>query len=123
VQYRDTSGPDCRGLADIDAEIAQAQRGEFYCPYPPDDGVDSPESSVRREPYCYNGGPDDGGDPPAAAARAGNSLPFELAGSTAELDFVRSILGYQTGVAPGEVSDLSASTLAPLLRGTRVVLR
>jgi hypothetical protein len=39
------------------------------------------------------------------------------------LDFVRSILGYQTGRAPQDVSDLSASTLAPLLRGTRVMLR
>jgi phospholipid/cholesterol/gamma-HCH transport system substrate-binding protein len=44
-----------------------------------------------------------------------------LAGSTAELDFVRSILGYQTGVDPSDVSDLAASTLAPLLRGTQVV--
>ena len=39
-----------------------------------------------------------------------------LAGSTAELDFVKNILGYQTGVAPGDVSDLAASSLAPLLR-------
>ena len=31
----------------------------------------------------------------------GNALPSGLAGSTAELDFVRSILGYQTGAGPG----------------------
>jgi phospholipid/cholesterol/gamma-HCH transport system substrate-binding protein len=43
-------------------------------------------------------------------------------GSSAELDFVRSLLGYQTGVSPGSVPDLSAATLAPLLRGTQVVL-
>ena len=51
------------------------------------------------------------------------SLPFHLAGSTAELDFVRNILAYQTGVKPGQVSDLAASTMAPLLRGTQVNLR
>ena len=56
-------------------------------------------------------------------ATAGNALPSGLAGSTAELDFVRSILGYQTGTDPGDVSDLSASTLAPLLRGKKVLLR
>jgi virulence factor Mce-like protein len=122
-QYNDNSGPSCRGLDNINAEIAQAQRGEYYCPYPQNDGINSPESSVNKEPYCYRGGPDDGGNAPPAAAQAGNSLPSELAGSTAELDFVRSILGYQTGVAPGEVSDLAASSLAPVLRGTRVVLR
>ena len=31
----------------------------------------------------------------------GKSLPYHLAGSTAELDFVRSILAYQTGMEPG----------------------
>jgi virulence factor Mce-like protein len=122
-QYLDTSGPDCRGLTHMDAEIAQAQRGEYYCPYPADDGINSPEGSTRDTPYCYNGGPDDGGDPPSSAAQAGRSLPLDLAGTSAELDFVRSILGYQTGVAPEKVSDLSASALAPLLRGTSVMLR
>jgi hypothetical protein len=122
--YQDTSGPDCRGLDDIDAEIAQAAAGEYYCPYPPDDGIDSPESQVEPEPACMLGGPDDGGDDPrASTASAGNSLPYSLAGSTAELDFVRSILGYQTGTDPSEVSDLSASQLAPLLRGKQVMLR
>ena len=36
---------------------------------------------------------------------------------------MRSILGYQTGADPADVSDLAASTLAPLLRGTEVMLR
>ena len=36
---------------------------------------------------------------------------------------MRSILAYQTGVEPGQVSDLAASTMAPLLRGTQVNLR
>jgi phospholipid/cholesterol/gamma-HCH transport system substrate-binding protein len=49
-------------------------------------------------------------------------MPSVLAGSTAELDFVKNILGYQTGVAPGKVSDLAASSMAPLLRGTQVVI-
>jgi hypothetical protein len=35
---------------------------------------------------------------------------------------VRGLLGYQTGVDPADVSDLSAATLAPLLRGTQVVI-
>jgi virulence factor Mce-like protein len=122
--YADTSGPDCRGLENIDAEIAQGQSGEYYCPYPPNDGVDSPESAERPEPACYRGGPDDGGNPPPeAAATAGQALPYHLAGSTAELDFVRSILAYQTGTEADDVSDLAASTLAPLLRGKSVMLR
>jgi virulence factor Mce-like protein len=120
--YVDTSGPDCRGLSDIDGEIAQAQSGEYYCPYPPNDGVESEESAERPEPACYRGGPDDGGNPPPAGG-AGQSLRYSLAGSTAELDFVRSILAYQTGARPGDVSDLAASTLAPLLRGKSVMLR
>jgi virulence factor Mce-like protein len=121
--YQETSGPDCRGLDDIDGEIAQAQAGEYYCPYPPNDGIESDESAERPEPACYEGGPDDGGNPPPGVATAGDSLPADLAGSTAELDFVRSILAYQTGVRPDEVSDLAASTLAPVLRGKKVMVR
>ena len=36
---------------------------------------------------------------------------------------MRNILAYQTGTEPGQVSDLAASTMAPLLRGTQVMLR
>jgi virulence factor Mce-like protein len=122
--YLDRSGPDCMGLDSIDEEIAQAEDGEYYCPFPPKDGVDSEESAERPEPMCYMGGADDGGeDPRAGAATTGNALPSHLAGSTAELDFVRNILAYQTGSKPGDVSDLSASTLAGLLRGKQVMLR
>jgi virulence factor Mce-like protein len=122
--YLDQTGPDCMGLANIDAEIAQAQDGEYYCPYPPNDGIESDESAERAEPVCYRNGPDDGGDDPrVGAATRGNALSSGLAGSTAELDFVRSILGYQTGVEPENVSDLSVATLAPLLRGKQVMLR
>ena len=123
--YADNAPPDCRGLDDIDAEIAQAQSGEYYCPYPLDDGVESPESAERREPACYRGGADDGGNPDNVPgnAQAGRSLTGDLAGSTAELDFVRSILAYQTGADPEDVSDLSAATLAPILRGKSVMLR
>jgi virulence factor Mce-like protein len=102
--YLDRSGPDCRGLSDVDALIAAAQNGEYYCPTPPDDGVDSRDNPV-------SGNPD---------GSVGRAVDFSLAGSTAELDFVKSILGHQTGTAPGDVSDLSASTMAPLLRGTQV---
>jgi hypothetical protein len=123
--YADAAAPDCRGLDDIDGEIAQAASGEYYCPYPPLDGVESPESEQRREPACYEGGADDGGNPDNVprAAQAGDSLPDVLAGSTAELDFVRSLLAYQTGAEPDQVSDLSASTLAPFLRGKNVMIR
>ncbi|MCW2634485.1 MAG: ABC-type transport system, mce-related protein [Blastococcus sp.] len=122
--YADNAGPDCRGLDNIDGEIAQAQHGEYYCPYPPKDGIDSPESDVRREPACYRGGADDGGNPDNVPKGVrGKAMPNVLAGSTAELDFVRSILAYQTGAKPDEVSDLGAATLAPLLRGNSVVLR
>ncbi|TFV76928.1 MCE family protein [Blastococcus sp. CT_GayMR19] len=122
--YVDRSGPDCRGLDNIDEEIAQAQAGEYYCPSPPEDGVESSEGGLQEEPVCYIGGPDDdGGSVGALRGGAGESLPSDLAGSTAELDFVRSILAYQTGTQAGDVSDLSASTLAPLLRGKQVMLR
>ena len=122
--YADTSPPDCRGLDDIDGEIAEAQSGEYYCPYPIKDGVESDDSDVRRYPACFRGGADDGGNPDNASGGAkGKSAPDVLAGSTAELDFVRSILAYQTGTDPGDVSDLGAATLAPILRGNSVVLR
>ncbi|CCG05139.1 MCE family protein [Blastococcus saxobsidens] len=122
--YADAAPPDCRGLDDIDTEIAQAQAGEYYCPYPPDDGVRSPESAERPEPACYRGGAVDGGNPDnVPRTQAGQSLPDVLAGSTAELDFVRSILAYQTGADPEDVSDLGAATLAPILRGKSVMLR
>ena len=124
-EYLDQSGPDCQGLADIDGLIAAGQSGEYYCPTPPADGVDSVDNPSTGNPVCLGGsGPDD--VPPGAGdpnPTAGQSLPYQLAGSTAELDFVRNILGYQTGREPGRVSDLSASTLAPLLRGTQVMLR
>jgi virulence factor Mce-like protein len=122
--YVDTSPPDCRGLDDIDGEIAEAQSGEYYCPYPVKDGVESDDSDVRRHPACFRGGADDGGNPDNVSGGAkGKSAPDVLAGSTAELDFVRSILAYQTGTDPDDVSDLGAATLAPILRGNSVVLR
>jgi virulence factor Mce-like protein len=122
--YVDTSPPDCRGLDDIDGEIAEAQSGEYYCPYPVKDGVESDDSDVRRYPACFRGGADDGGNPDNVSGGAkGKSAPDVLAGSTAELDFVRSILAYQTGTDPDDVSDLGAATLAPILRGNSVVLR
>ncbi|TFV65467.1 UNVERIFIED_ORG: MCE family protein [Bacillus sp. AZ43] len=124
-EYLDQSGPDCQGLADIDGLMAAAPNGEYYCPTPPADGVDSADNPVTGNPVCLGGsGPDD--VPPGAGnpnPQDGEALPYNLAGSTAELDFVRSILGYQTGREPGSVSDLSASALAPLLRGTQVSLR
>jgi virulence factor Mce-like protein len=122
-EYLDKSGPDCRGLTDIDAMIAAAANNEYYCPTPPADGVDSVDNPSTGNPSCLGGrGPND--IPPGAGnPSAGQSLPYHLAGSTAELDFVRSILAYQTGVEPGQISDLAAATMAPLLRGTQVMLR
>jgi virulence factor Mce-like protein len=123
--YVDDAPPDCRGLDNIDAEIAQGQAGEYYCPYPPNDGVESPESAQRPLPACYAGGADDGGNPANVPgnAQAGNSVPSVLAGSSAELDFVRNILAYQRGGQPDDISDLAASSLAPILRGKSVMLR
>lgn len=124
-RYLDQSGPDCQGLSDIDALIAAAERGEFYCPSPPEDGVRSEDNPSTGNPVCLGGTgrddiPEGAGEP---NPQAGTSLPSGLAGSTAELDFVRNILAYQTGADPGDVSDLAASQMAPLLRGTQVALR
>jgi virulence factor Mce-like protein len=120
-QYDATTGPDCRGLTNVDAIIAAAQAGEYYCPNPPADGVNSADNPTSGNPQCLGGsGPND--IPPGAGnPNAGQSLTSPV-GSSAELDFVRSILGYQTGVSAGAVPDLAAATLAPLLRGTQVVL-
>ena len=121
--YGAKNGPDCRGLSNIDAIIAAAQHNEYYCPVPASDGVHSADNPTTGNPNCLGGsGPND--VPPGAGdPSTGKSLPFHLAGSTAELDFVRNILAYQTGVKPGQVSDLAVTTMAPLLRGTRVNLR
>jgi virulence factor Mce-like protein len=124
--YAAKSGPDCRGLTNIDALIAAATHGEYYCPAPGADGVHSKDNPTSGNPHCLGGsGPND--VPPGAGqpnpASSGKSLPLSLAGSTAELDFVRSLLGYQTGTDPKKVSDLAATTMAPLLRGTQVMFR
>jgi phospholipid/cholesterol/gamma-HCH transport system substrate-binding protein len=121
--YIANSGPDCRGLDNVDAIISAAQHGEYYCPNATPDGVDSPDNSTTGNPTCLGGsGPT---DVPAGAGNphTGADVPTSLVGSTSELDFVRSILGYQTGQPADKVSDLSASTLAPLLRGTQVALQ
>lgn len=142
--YDDVSGPDCRGLDDIDGLIAAAAQGEYYCPVPPLDGVDSPDNPVSGNPRCLGGtGPEDipFDDPrtgrdgtgvgtdlslasafPAGLTDGGALGAASLSGSSAELDFVRGLLGYQTGVDPSQVSDLAASSLAPLLRGTQVMV-
>ena len=129
--YIDNRGPSCAGLDDIDGLIAATKAGVYYCPDPPADGIDSPEDPLNG-PRCLGGRTTSPGSAqPTSAGSVGNSLPVALndggtsgglAGSSAELDFVRSILGYQTGIDPSDVSDLSASTLAPLLRGTQVVI-
>jgi virulence factor Mce-like protein len=123
--YVAKSGPDCRGLTNIDAIIAAAKHGEYYCPAPAPDGVHSKDNPTLGNPHCLGGsGPND--VPPGAgnpnSPSSGKALPLSLAGSTAELDFVRNILGYQTGTDPRKISDLAATTMAPLLRGTQVLL-
>ena len=72
--YVDQSGPDCRGLTDIDAMIAAAQNGEFYCPTPPADGVDSADNPTTGNPTASGGrGPND--VPPGAGDPSGGSSP------------------------------------------------
>jgi virulence factor Mce-like protein len=114
--YVADSGPNCRGLSNIDAIIAAARNNTFYCPNPAPDGVRSPDNPSGN-PQCLGGS----GTVPSGG-QAGQSLPTSLVGSTSELDFVKSILGHETGQAPQQVPDLSAATLAPLLRGTTVNL-
>jgi virulence factor Mce-like protein len=121
--YVATSGPDCRGLSNIDAIIAAARHGEYYCPKPAPDGVHSKDNPVSGNPRCLGGsGPNDvpkgAGNPDSSG---GQSLSSPV-GSRAELAFVKSLLGYQTGVPANQVPDLAAATMAPLLRGTQVVL-
>jgi virulence factor Mce-like protein len=122
-QYVAKNGPDCRGLTNIDAIINATKHGEYYCPKPAPDGVHSPDNPTTGNPHCLGGSGPNNVPQGAGNPNGGNALPTSLAGSTAELDFVRSILGYQTGIDPSKVSDLAASTMAPLLRGTQVMLR
>jgi hypothetical protein len=84
--------------------------------------VDSPDGDVRQEPVCHGGGSPGGGSSSGGALGVlGNGISSPV-GSTAELDFVRGLLGYQTGADPADVSDLATAQLAPVLRGTQVVL-
>lgn len=120
-QYASTNGPDCRGLTDVDAIMSAAQHGEYYCPTPPADGVHSADNPTTGNPNCLGGNGPNNIPPGAGNPNAGQSLTSPV-GSSAELDFVKSLLGYQTGADPGDVPDLAAATMAPLLRGTQVVL-
>jgi hypothetical protein len=121
--YNADAGPDCRALDNIDGAKAAAQHGEYYCPAAPDDGVDSPESDVRRKPVCRGGGSRGGASSSGGALGVlGNGVSSPV-GSTAELDFVRGIIGLSGGTDPDDVPDLSAATLAPVLRGNQVMFR
>jgi virulence factor Mce-like protein len=120
--YDADAGPACRALDDIDGAKAAAQNGEYYCPAAPDDGVNSPEGDLQQEPVCYGGGGGRGSSSGGALGALGNGVSSPV-GSTAELDFVRGIIGMSRGTDPDEVSDLSAATLAPLLRGNQVMFR
>jgi virulence factor Mce-like protein len=131
--YLDKRGPSCSGLEDIDGLIADTQAGTYYCPDPPADGIDSPEDPLDG-PRCTDARGTTTGSPAGqrtATGTFGDSVGASLtdggtrgglAGSSAELAFVRGLLAYQTGVDPSDVSDLSASQLAPLLRGTQVMI-
>ena len=120
-RYEATSGPNCRGLTNVDAIINAAQHGEYYCPSPAPDGVHSADNPTTGNPNCLGGNGPSNVPPGAGNPNAGQSLTSPV-GSSAELDFVKSILGFQTGADPGSVPDLAAATMAPLLRGTQVVL-
>lgn len=131
--FLDKRGPSCSGLEDIDGLISNTRAGVFYCPDPPADGVDSPEDPVDG-PRCANSGAPSSepsapqqtvtgtlGDSAGASLTDGGTRGA-IAGSSAELAFVRGLIGYQTGADPADVPDLSAAQLAPLLRGTQVMI-
>ena len=123
--YTSTAGPDCRGLDNIDAEIAQAQSGEYYCPPPPNDGIDSEESAERAEPACYQGGPDDGGSPQSVARDPGRATPCLTSWPARPPSWTSSATSSRTRPACGRArSPISPRPrLAPLLRGKSVMLR
>ena len=110
-EYLDQSGAGLPGPGRHRRDHRRGRRaGRVLLPLPrPTDGVDSRDNPLSGNPVCLGGSGRD--DVPAgrrrAQPRAGTSLPGGLAGSTAELDFVRSILAYQTGAEPGDVSDLA----------------
>ena len=102
-QYVDQSGPDCRGLTNIDAIIAAAQHGEYYCPTPPADGVDSADNPTTGNPNCLGGsGPND--VPPGAGnpnAGAGRSVRSTWPARPQNWISCAASSRYQTGVRPG----------------------
>ena len=124
-QYADQSGPDCRGLTNIDAIIAAAQHGEYYCPTPacrrralrgqPDDR--QPELPGRQRPERR----------PARARATRTPPPAVPAVPPGRLDRRTGFRAQHPRLSDRrrsreQVSDLAASTMAPLLRGTQVML-
>ena len=121
--YADNAGPDCRGLDNIDGEIAAGAGRRVLLPVPAER-----RHRLRRRapsapsPRCFEGGRRRRRRRARASPgrQAGQSLPDVLAGSTAELDFVRSILALPDRRASRARSPTSPPPrLAPLLRGTR----
>ena len=114
---RRAAGPDCRGLTNIDAIIAAAQHGEYYCPNSPADGVDSTDNPTTGNPHCLGGsGPNDvppGAGQPERRQRRAPVPPGRLdrrTGLRAQHPRLPDRRRTRKGVRPGR------ATMAPLLR-------
>lgn len=84
----------------------------------PDPAV--PDGSDKPPPVFPDGDPSTYGSPLPLGMLDGSGT--SLAGSPAELQFVKGILAVHQGKQPGQVLDLTAMIAAPLMRGTDVVL-
>ena len=106
-----------------------AGRASTTAPYPVEDGVDSPDDRDGRAaaPALLPGrAPTTGGDPDNVVRSRQRRVGIRdvLAGSHRGAGLrPRSILAYQTGVDPADVSDLAAATARAAAAGNSVVLR
>ena len=100
---------------------AAAQNDEYYCPDALADGVDSPDGGLRRNPTASAAGR--AARPAGAGDRARGPGCRSPGGSTAELDFVRSIIGSDRHRPADEVSDLVGLDDGAAAAGTQVMFR
>ncbi len=125
--YLDQSGPRCYGLPD---DIVTNANGNFpqYCAHDGSgDGSPGPGCIYAEDdPY---GVPVETNDYTFMSQLTGRQLSQNgatdgsaqgLANSPAEFQFVKSILAVAAGTTPDEVLDLTASLMAPMMRGQQV---
>lgn len=108
--YGGSGGPACHGLPDPPIPAPHVTVDDGY-----DHGGARPRPS--KLPVGPPTGPGADGAPPAGAATAGPGAEMGYAGTPAERDLIRPIVGAATGELPVAVPDIAVLLWGPLLRG------